>query len=115
MCGDAIVMFFGAYFLFDNTTHQHNGQALPQLPERMYHAFMQMLSSGPAWLSIIPPDHSHSLLPDVVKKVIWRHCGSTTTEPYRLLAVPAPVPSTIFMVVSDLQQNHQFLTQPSWR
>uniref|UniRef100_A0A8C9ZM76 Phospholipid-transporting ATPase n=1 Tax=Sander lucioperca TaxID=283035 RepID=A0A8C9ZM76_SANLU len=128
---DAIVMFFGAYFLFDNTTFTSNGQMFgnwtfgtlvftvlvftvtfklvldthywtwinhfviwgsliffvvfsllwggiiwPFLNyQRMYYVFMQMLSSGPAWLSIILLITA-SLLPDVVKKVIWRAlCG----------------------------------------
>uniref|UniRef100_A0A8D3ED62 Phospholipid-transporting ATPase n=1 Tax=Scophthalmus maximus TaxID=52904 RepID=A0A8D3ED62_SCOMX len=39
--------------------------------QRMYYVFMQMLSSGPAWLSIILLITA-SLLPDVVKKVICR-------------------------------------------
>lgn len=45
----------------------------------MYYVFMQMLSSGPAWLSIILLITA-SLLPDVVKKVIWRALWPTTTE-----------------------------------
>ncbi|XP_032361862.1 probable phospholipid-transporting ATPase IH isoform X3 [Etheostoma spectabile] len=140
---DAIVMFFGAYFLFDNTTFTSNGQLMttntqmmfgnwtfgtlvftvlvftvtfklvldthywtwinhfviwgsliffvvfsllwggiiwPFLNyQRMYYVFMQMLSSGPAWLSIILLITA-SLLPDVVKKVIWRALWPTTTE-----------------------------------
>uniref|UniRef100_A0A671V9S5 Phospholipid-transporting ATPase n=1 Tax=Sparus aurata TaxID=8175 RepID=A0A671V9S5_SPAAU len=132
---DAIVMFFGAYFLFDNTTFTSNGQMFgnwtfgtlvftvlvftvtfklaldthywtwinhfviwgsliffvvfsllwggiiwPFLNyQRMYYVFMQMLSSGPAWLSIILLIAA-SLLPDVVKKVIWRALWPTTTE-----------------------------------
>uniref|UniRef100_A0A669C6J4 Phospholipid-transporting ATPase n=1 Tax=Oreochromis niloticus TaxID=8128 RepID=A0A669C6J4_ORENI len=132
---DAIVMFFGAYFLFDNTTFTSNGQMFgnwtfgtlvftvlvftvtfklaldthywtwinhfiiwgsliffvvfsllwggiiwPFLNyQRMYYVFMQMLSSGPAWLSIILLITA-SLLPDVVKKVIWRTLWPTTTE-----------------------------------
>ncbi|TNM94355.1 hypothetical protein fugu_002531 [Takifugu bimaculatus] len=132
---DAIVMFFGAYFLFDNTTFTSNGQMFgnwtfgtlvftvlvftvtlklaldthywtwinhfviwgsliffvvfsllwggiiwPFLNyQRMYYVFMQMLSSGPAWLSIILLITA-SLLPDVVKKVIWRALWPTTTE-----------------------------------
>uniref|UniRef100_A0A8C2J259 Phospholipid-transporting ATPase n=1 Tax=Cyprinus carpio TaxID=7962 RepID=A0A8C2J259_CYPCA len=39
--------------------------------QRMYYVFMQMLSSGPAWLSIILLIIV-SLLPDVVKKVLCR-------------------------------------------
>uniref|UniRef100_A0A7N8YKH8 Phospholipid-transporting ATPase n=1 Tax=Mastacembelus armatus TaxID=205130 RepID=A0A7N8YKH8_9TELE len=132
---DAIVMFFGAYFLFDNTTFTSNGQMFgnwtfgtlvftvlvftvtfklaldthywtwinhfviwgsliffvvfsllwggiiwPFLNyQRMYYVFMQMLSSGPAWLSIILLITA-SLVPDVVKKVIWRALWPTTTE-----------------------------------
>uniref|UniRef100_A0A672ZU39 Phospholipid-transporting ATPase n=1 Tax=Sphaeramia orbicularis TaxID=375764 RepID=A0A672ZU39_9TELE len=134
---DAIVMFFGAYFLFDNTTFTSNGQMfgnwtfgtlvftvlvftvtfklaldthywtwinhfviwgsliffvvfsllwggiiwyVPFLNyQRMYYVFMQMLSSGPAWLSIILLITA-GLLPDVVKKVIWRALWPTTTE-----------------------------------
>ncbi|KAM6958530.1 phospholipid-transporting ATPase IH isoform 2-T2 [Tautogolabrus adspersus] len=132
---DATVMFFGAYFLFDNTTFTSNGQMFgnwtfgtlvftvliftvtfklaldthywtwinhfviwgsliffvifsllwggiiwPFLNyQRMYYVFMQMLSSGPAWLSIILLITA-SLLPDVVKKVIWRALWPTTTE-----------------------------------
>ncbi|XP_061548482.1 phospholipid-transporting ATPase IH isoform X3 [Phycodurus eques] len=140
---DAIVMFFGAYFLFDNTTFTSNGQLMttntqmmfgnwtfgtlvftvlvftvtfklaldthywtwinhfviwgsliffmvfsllwggiiwPFLNyQRMYYVFMQMLSSGPAWLSIALL-MTASLLPDVLKKVIWRTLWPTTTE-----------------------------------
>ncbi|XP_051913539.1 phospholipid-transporting ATPase IH isoform X2 [Hippocampus zosterae] len=47
--------------------------------QRMYYVFMQMLSSGPAWLSIVLLIIS-SLLPDVLKKVIWRSLWPTTTE-----------------------------------
>ncbi|MED6241222.1 putative phospholipid-transporting ATPase IH [Ataeniobius toweri] len=47
--------------------------------QRMYYVFMQILSSGPAWLSIILLITA-SLLPDVVKKVFWRALWPTTTE-----------------------------------
>ncbi|XP_048834604.1 phospholipid-transporting ATPase IH-like isoform X5 [Brienomyrus brachyistius] len=47
--------------------------------QRMYYVFMQMLSSGPAWLSIILLV-SVSLLPDVLKKVLCRALWPTTTE-----------------------------------
>lgn len=47
--------------------------------QRMYYVFMQMLSSGPAWLSIILLITT-CLLPDVVKKVICRALWPTTTE-----------------------------------
>ncbi|XP_067116303.1 phospholipid-transporting ATPase IH isoform X2 [Osmerus mordax] len=132
---DAVVFFFGAYFLFDNTTFTSNGQMFgnwtfgtlvftvlvftvtlklaldthywtwinhfviwgsllfyvifsllwggiiwPFLNyQRMYYVFMQMLSSGPAWLSIILLI-TVSLLPDVVKKVLCRALWPTTTE-----------------------------------
>ncbi|XP_075873212.1 phospholipid-transporting ATPase IH isoform X2 [Nelusetta ayraudi] len=132
---DAVVMFFGAYFLFDNTSFTSNGQMFgnwtfgtlvftvlvftvtfklaldthywtwinhfviwgsliffvvfsllwggiiwPFLNyQRMYYVFMQMLSSGPAWLSIVLLIAA-SLLPDVVKKVLCRALWPTTTE-----------------------------------
>ncbi|XP_049325202.1 phospholipid-transporting ATPase IH isoform X1 [Astyanax mexicanus] len=140
---DAMVFFFGAFFLFDNTTFTSNGQLMatntqmmfgnwtfgtlvftvlvftvtlklaldthywtwinhfviwgsllfyvifsllwggiiwPFLNyQRMYYVFMQMLASGPAWLSIILLVMV-SLLPDVVKKVICRALWPTTTE-----------------------------------
>ncbi|TRY92636.1 hypothetical protein DNTS_007692 [Danionella cerebrum] len=140
---DAVVFFFGAFFLFDNTTFTSNGQLMatntqmmfgnwtfgtlvftvlvftvtlklaldthywtwinhfviwgsllfyvifsllwggiiwPFLNyQRMYYVFMQMLSSGPAWLSIILLVIV-SLLPDVVKKVLCRALWPTTTE-----------------------------------
>lgn len=47
--------------------------------QRMYYVFMQMLSSGPAWLSIILLIIV-SLLPDVLKKVLCRALWPTTTE-----------------------------------
>uniref|UniRef100_A0A8C2J2M3 Phospholipid-transporting ATPase n=1 Tax=Cyprinus carpio TaxID=7962 RepID=A0A8C2J2M3_CYPCA len=132
---DAMVFFFGAFFLFDNTTFTSNGQMFgnwtfgtlvftvlvftvtlklaldthywtwinhfviwgsllfyvifsllwggiiwPFLNyQRMYYVFMQMLSSGPAWLSIILLIIV-SLLPDVVKKVLCRALCPSTTE-----------------------------------
>ncbi|TNN37920.1 putative phospholipid-transporting ATPase IH [Liparis tanakae] len=110
---DAVVFFFGAYFLFDNTTFTSNGQLAldthhwtwinhfviwgsllfyvifsllwggiiwPFLNyQRMYYVFMQMLSSGPAWLSIILLV-TVSLLPDVIKKVLCRAMCPTATE-----------------------------------
>uniref|UniRef100_A0A4W6ERA7 Phospholipid-transporting ATPase n=1 Tax=Lates calcarifer TaxID=8187 RepID=A0A4W6ERA7_LATCA len=150
---DAIVMFFGAYFLFDNTTFTSNGQMFGnwtfgtlvftvlvftvtfklaldthywtwinhfviwgiicccwhdveacEIPvpflnyQRMYYVFMQMLSSGPAWLSIILLITA-SLLPDVVKKVIWRALWPTTTERIQTKRrCLASEPSTIFML-----------------
>jgi len=47
--------------------------------QRMYYVFMQMLSSGPAWLSIILLI-TISLLPDVIKKVLCRAVCPTATE-----------------------------------
>ncbi|CAB1417705.1 unnamed protein product [Pleuronectes platessa] len=47
--------------------------------QRMYYVFMQMLSSGPAWLSIILLI-TVSLLPDVIKKVLCRAMCPTATE-----------------------------------
>ncbi|XP_061548507.1 phospholipid-transporting ATPase IH isoform X6 [Phycodurus eques] len=159
---DAIVMFFGAYFLFDNTTFTSNGQLMttntqmmfgnwtfgtlvftvlvftvtfklaldthywtwinhfviwgsliffmvfsllwggiiwPFLNyQRMYYVFMQMLSSGPAWLSIALL-MTASLLPDVLKKVIWRTLWPTTTERIQMKRrCLASQPSTIFML-----------------
>ncbi|XP_014916275.1 probable phospholipid-transporting ATPase IH, partial [Poecilia latipinna] len=140
---DAVIFFFGAYFLFDNTTFTSNGQLMttntqmmfgnwtfgtliftvlvftvtlklaldtchwtwinhfviwgsllfyvifsllwggiiwPFLNyQRMYYVFMQMLSSGPAWLSIILLI-TVSLLPDVIKKVLCRAICPTATE-----------------------------------
>ncbi|XP_045554965.1 phospholipid-transporting ATPase IH isoform X2 [Salmo salar] len=132
---DAVVFFFGSYFLFNNSTFTSNGQMFgnwtfgtlvftvlvftvtlklaldthywtwinhfviwgsllffvifsllwggiiwPFLNyQRMYYVFIQMLSSGPAWLSIILLIVI-SLLPDVVKKVVCRALWPTTTE-----------------------------------
>uniref|UniRef100_A0A8C7R7L7 ATPase phospholipid transporting 11A n=1 Tax=Oncorhynchus mykiss TaxID=8022 RepID=A0A8C7R7L7_ONCMY len=132
---DAVVFFFGSYFLFNNSTFTSNGQMFgnwtfgtlvftvlvftvtlklamdthywtwinhfviwgsllffvifsllwggiiwPFLNyQRMYYVFIQMLSSGPAWLSIILLIVT-SLLPDVVKKVVCRALWPTTTE-----------------------------------
>lgn len=47
--------------------------------QRMYYVFMQMLSSGPAWLSIILLI-TVSLLPDVIKKVLCRAICPSATE-----------------------------------
>ncbi|XP_015219702.1 phospholipid-transporting ATPase IH isoform X10 [Lepisosteus oculatus] len=151
---DAVVFFFGAYFLFDNTTFTSNGQMFgnwtfgtlvftvlvftvtlklaldthywtwinhfviwgsllfyvifsllwggiiwPFLNyQRMYYVFMQMLSSGPAWLGIILLI-TVSLLPDVVKKVICRQLWPTTTERIQTKRQCLSVEqSTIFML-----------------
>uniref|UniRef100_A0A8D2MQX3 Phospholipid-transporting ATPase n=1 Tax=Zonotrichia albicollis TaxID=44394 RepID=A0A8D2MQX3_ZONAL len=132
---DAVVFFFGAYFLLNNTVVTSNGQIFgnwtfgtvvftvlvftvtfklaidthywtwinhfviwgslvfyivfsllwggitwPFLNyQRMYYVFMQMLSSGPAWLGIILLI-TVSLLPDVLKKVLCRELWPTATE-----------------------------------
>ncbi|XP_026564189.1 probable phospholipid-transporting ATPase IH isoform X1 [Pseudonaja textilis] len=132
---DAVVFFFGAYFLFDNSTMTSNGQMFgnwtfgtlvftvlvftvtlklaldthhwtwinhfviwgsllfyivfsllwggiiwPFLNyQRMYYIFLQMLSTGPAWLGIIMLIIV-SLLPDVLKKVLCQHIWPTATE-----------------------------------
>ncbi|XP_041115414.1 phospholipid-transporting ATPase IH isoform X5 [Polyodon spathula] len=140
---DAVVFFFGAYFLFDNTSFTSNGQLMtantnmmfgnwtfgtlvftvmvftvtlklaldtqywtwinhfviwgsllfyvvfsllwggiiwPFLNyQRMYYVFMQMLSSGPAWLGIILLI-TISLIPDLLKKVICRQLWPTSAE-----------------------------------
>ncbi|XP_019380398.1 PREDICTED: probable phospholipid-transporting ATPase IH isoform X1 [Gavialis gangeticus] len=132
---DAMVFFFGAYFLFENTSVSSNGQMFgnwtfgtlvftvlvftvtlklaldtrywtwinhfviwgsllfyiifsllwggiiwPFLNyQRMYYVFMQMLSSGPAWLGIILLIII-SLLPDVLKKILCRQLWPTATE-----------------------------------
>ncbi|XP_072293987.1 phospholipid-transporting ATPase IH-like isoform X3 [Eucyclogobius newberryi] len=140
---EAVVMFFGAYFLFDNTTFTSNGQLMTSNTQmmfgnwtfgtlvftvlvftvtfklvldthywtwinhfviwgsllfyvvfsllwggiiwpflnyqRMYYVFMQMLASGPAWLSIILLIAA-CLVPDVAKTVLWRALWPTTTE-----------------------------------
>uniref|UniRef100_A0A667Z776 Phospholipid-transporting ATPase n=1 Tax=Myripristis murdjan TaxID=586833 RepID=A0A667Z776_9TELE len=151
---DAVVFFFGAYFLFDNTTFTSNGQMFgnwtfgtlvftvlvftvtlklaldthhwtwinhfviwgsllfyvifsllwggiiwPFLNyQRMYYVFMQMLSSGPAWLSIILLI-TVSLLPDVIKKVLCRAICPTATERAQSNRPCLTVePSTIFML-----------------
>uniref|UniRef100_A0A8C2WCM0 ATPase phospholipid transporting 11A n=1 Tax=Cyclopterus lumpus TaxID=8103 RepID=A0A8C2WCM0_CYCLU len=172
---DAIVMFFGVYFLFDNTTFTSNGQMFgnwtfgtlvftvlvftvtfklaldthywtwinhfviwgsliffvvfsllwggiiwPFLNyQRMYYVFMQMLSSGPAWLSIILLITA-SLLPDVLKKVICRTLWPTTTERIQVGACSYMLSPSVprlralhhLYAVPDFQQN-EFLTQPS--
>ncbi|CAK6442718.1 unnamed protein product [Pipistrellus nathusii] len=132
---DALVFFFGAYFMFENATVSSNGQIFgnwtfgtlvftvmvftvtlklaldthywtwinhfviwgsllfyvvfsllwggivwPFLNyQRMYYVFIQMLSSGPAWLAIILLI-TISLLPDVLKKVLCRHLWPSATE-----------------------------------
>uniref|UniRef100_A0A2K6Q3T2 Phospholipid-transporting ATPase n=1 Tax=Rhinopithecus roxellana TaxID=61622 RepID=A0A2K6Q3T2_RHIRO len=132
---DALVFFFGAYFMFENTTVTSNGQIFgnwtfgtlvftvmvftvtlklaldthywtwinhfviwgsllfyvvfsllwggviwPFLNyQRMYYVFIQMLSSGPAWLAIVLLV-TISLLPDVLKKVLCRQLWPTATE-----------------------------------
>ncbi|KAI6078676.1 putative phospholipid-transporting ATPase IH isoform X1 [Aix galericulata] len=142
---DAVVFFFGAYFLFDNTVMTSNGQMFgnwtfgtlvftvlvftvtlklaldthywtwinhfmiwgsllfyivfsllwggiiwPFLNyQRMYYVFMQMLSSGPAWLGIILLI-TVSLLPDVLKKNASRHCRDHISEFTPLACLKSP-------------------------
>ncbi|XP_055018989.1 LOW QUALITY PROTEIN: phospholipid-transporting ATPase IH [Boleophthalmus pectinirostris] len=154
---EAVVMFFGVYFLFDNTTFTSNGQMFgnwtfgtlvftilvftvtfklaldthywtwishfviwgsllfyvvfsllwggiiwPFLNyQRMYYVFMQMLSSGPAWLSIILLIAA-CLVPDVAKTVLWRALWPTTTEKIQCeRRALSSEPSTIFMLTSQ--------------
>lgn len=47
--------------------------------QRMYYVFIQMLSSGPAWLAIILLI-TVSLLPDVLKKVLCKQLWPSATE-----------------------------------
>ncbi|XP_042111014.1 phospholipid-transporting ATPase IH isoform X4 [Ovis aries] len=132
---DALVFFFGAYFMFENTTVTSNGQVFgnwtfgtlvftvmvftvtlklaldthywtwinhfviwgsllfyvvfsllwggvvwPFLSyQRMYYVFIQLLSSGPAWLAIVLLV-TVSLLPDVLKKVLCRQLWPSAIE-----------------------------------
>nr|XP_058897535.1 phospholipid-transporting ATPase IH isoform X3 [Kogia breviceps] len=132
---DALVFFFGAYFMFENTAVTSNGQMFgnwtfgtlvftvmvftvtlklaldthywtwinhfviwgsllfyvvfsllwggiiwPFLNyQRMYYVFIQMLSSGPAWLAVVLLV-TVSLLPDVLKKVLCRQLWPSATE-----------------------------------
>ncbi|XP_037384573.1 phospholipid-transporting ATPase IH isoform X2 [Talpa occidentalis] len=132
---DALVFFFGAYFIFENTAVASNGQVFgnwtfgtlvftvmvftvtlklaldthywtwinhlviwgsllfyvvfsllwggiiwPFLSyQRMYYVFIQMLSSGPAWLAIVLLI-TVSLMPDVLKKVLCRQLWPSATE-----------------------------------
>ncbi|XP_078513785.1 phospholipid-transporting ATPase IH isoform X3 [Lissotriton helveticus] len=151
---DAVVFFFGAYFLFDTVTITSNGQMMgnwtfgtlvftvlvftvtlklaldthywtwinhfviwgsllfyivfsllwggiiwPFLNyQSMYYVFMQMLSSGPAWLGIILLIII-SLLPDVLKKVLCRQLCPTSTEKIQTKQPCLSVEqSTIFML-----------------
>lgn len=64
-------------------TLQSPSAPLPTRPflsyQRMYHVFVQMLSSGPAWLAIVLLI-TVSLLPDVLKKVVCRQLWPSATE-----------------------------------
>uniref|UniRef100_A0A8K9USY0 Phospholipid-transporting ATPase n=1 Tax=Oncorhynchus mykiss TaxID=8022 RepID=A0A8K9USY0_ONCMY len=153
---DAVVFFFGSYFLFNNSTFTSNGQMFgnwtfgtlvftvlvftvtlklaldthywtwinhfviwgsllffvifsllwggiiwPFLNyQRMYYVFIQMLSSGPAWLSIILLIVI-SLLPDVVKKVICRALWPTTTERIQVVRLYAKQDTLDTLVISS--------------
>uniref|UniRef100_A0A8B9BPY3 Phospholipid-transporting ATPase n=1 Tax=Anser brachyrhynchus TaxID=132585 RepID=A0A8B9BPY3_9AVES len=159
---DAVVFFFGAYFLFDNTimfgnwtfgtlvftvlvftvtlklaldTHYWTwinhfmiwgsllfyivfsllwgGIIWPFLNyQRMYYVFMQMLSSGPAWLGIILLI-TVSLLPDVLKKVLCRQL----CQPLSALA-PSPsrvaLPSVPLLFWGAEKQDIHSLIWSTW-
>ncbi|KAJ8783285.1 hypothetical protein J1605_009368 [Eschrichtius robustus] len=66
--------------------------------QRMYYVFIQMLSSGPAWLAIVLLVVV-SLLPDVLKKVLCRQLWPSATEKVQTrsqcLSVEQP---TVFML-----------------
>lgn len=59
--------------------------------QRMYYVFMQMLSSGPAWLAIILLVTT-GLLPDVLRKVLCRQLRPSATERAQVPARVAPPP-----------------------
>lgn len=65
--------------------------------QRMYYVFMQMLSSGPAWLSIILLI-TISLLPDVIKKVLCRALCPTATERAQVSPQPPRQGETYFFL-----------------
>ncbi|XP_049723563.1 phospholipid-transporting ATPase IH isoform X1 [Elephas maximus indicus] len=168
---DALVFFFGAYFMFENTTVTSNGQIFgnwtfgtlvftvmvftvtlklaldthywtwinhfviwgsllfyivfsllwggiiwPFLNyQRMYYVFIQMLSCGPAWLSIILLI-TVSLLPDVLKKVLCRQLWPTATERTQNTSRQCQDHVSEFTSLASLQspsyQSHD-LTSPS--
>lgn len=56
--------------------------------QRMYYVFIQMLSSGPAWLAIVLLV-TISLLPDVLKKVLCRQLWPTATERVQVRSIPS--------------------------
>uniref|UniRef100_A0A7N4NXD7 Phospholipid-transporting ATPase n=1 Tax=Sarcophilus harrisii TaxID=9305 RepID=A0A7N4NXD7_SARHA len=167
---DALVFFFGAYLMLENTTVTINGQVFgnwtfgtlvftvlvftvtlklaldthywtwinhfviwgslifyiifsllwggiiwPFLSyQRMYFVFIQMLSSGPAWLGIILLIIV-SLLPDILKKVLCRQLWPTATErtqknvpSYHLLITPS---RTHLLLMQTWPQSHnKFVT-----
>uniref|UniRef100_A0A8C5M1H3 Phospholipid-transporting ATPase n=1 Tax=Leptobrachium leishanense TaxID=445787 RepID=A0A8C5M1H3_9ANUR len=160
---DAVVFFFGSYFLFDNATVTSNGQMLgnwtfgtlvftvlvftvtlklaldthywtwinhfviwgslifyiifsllwggiiwPFLNyQRMYYVFMQMLSSGPAWLGILLLV-TVSLLPDVLKKVLCRQLWPTTTERIQTKQTCLSVEQSTIFMLSQTSSNITF-------
>lgn len=57
--------------------------------QRMYYVFIQMLSSGPAWLAIVLLV-TVSLLPDVLKKVLCRQLWPSATERAQVPGPGAP-------------------------
>uniref|UniRef100_A0A8D0MF31 Phospholipid-transporting ATPase n=1 Tax=Sus scrofa TaxID=9823 RepID=A0A8D0MF31_PIG len=132
---NALVFFFGAYFVFETTTVSSTawapgsraclsflqlaldthywtwinhfviwgsllfyivfsllwgGVIWPFLSyQRMYYVFIQMLSSGPAWLAIVLLV-TVSLLPDVLKKVLCRQLWPSATERAQVPGPGAP-------------------------
>uniref|UniRef100_A0A8C5WVC4 Phospholipid-transporting ATPase n=1 Tax=Laticauda laticaudata TaxID=8630 RepID=A0A8C5WVC4_LATLA len=156
---DAVVFFFGAYFLFDNSTMTSNGQMFgnwtfgtlvftvlvftvtlklaldthhwtwinhfviwgsllfyivfsllwggiiwPFLNyQRMYYIFLQMLSTGPAWLGIIMLIIV-SLLPDVLKKVLCQQIWPTATERIQKTSGPDQDPISEFTPLASLKR-----------
>uniref|UniRef100_A0A8D0MEQ6 Phospholipid-transporting ATPase n=1 Tax=Sus scrofa TaxID=9823 RepID=A0A8D0MEQ6_PIG len=136
---NALVFFFGAYFVFETTTVSSSGPratfgtssraclSFLQLAldthywtwinhfviwgsllfyivfsllwggviwpflsyQRMYYVFIQMLSSGPAWLAIVLLV-TVSLLPDVLKKVLCRQLWPSATERAQVPGPGAP-------------------------
>uniref|UniRef100_A0A8C3PA82 Phospholipid-transporting ATPase n=1 Tax=Chrysemys picta bellii TaxID=8478 RepID=A0A8C3PA82_CHRPI len=69
--------------------------------QRMYYVFMQMLSSGPAWLSIILLI-TVSLLPDVLKKVLCRQFSNLKTLiSVRQLSMPLFCIPCMYKTITD--------------
>ncbi|KAL0963480.1 hypothetical protein UPYG_G00306970 [Umbra pygmaea] len=75
--------------------------------QRMYYVFMQMLSSGPAWLSIVLLIVV-SLMPDVVKKVLCRTVWPTATERAQSNGPCVTVESSSIFVLSQSDSGLSF-------